>query len=135
MKLVDDPLLQAASQARLKAYAPYSKFQVGAALLTENGTIVTGANVENASYPLGCCAERTAVFAAVAQGHRRFTRIVIVGPGPQLISPCGACRQVLAEFGDLEVVMAEAQRRLAPRSMRLFELLPLHFGQDDLHGV
>jgi cytidine deaminase len=135
MNFVDDALLQAAMQVRLKAYAPYSNFQVGAALLTEDGTIVTGANVENASYSLGCCAERTAVFAAVAQGYRRFTRIVIVGPGPQLISPCGACRQVLAEFGDLEVVMAEAQARVAPRRMRLLELLPLHFGQDDLHGI
>ncbi|PSR23619.1 MAG: cytidine deaminase [Sulfobacillus acidophilus] len=135
MNEVDDALLEAALKARLKAYAPYSNFYVGAALLTEDGTIVTGANVENASYPLGCCAERTAVFAAVAQGYRKFTRIVIVGPGPQLISPCGACRQVLAEFGDLEVVMAEAQGRVVPRRMRLFELLPLHFGQDALHGV
>lgn len=131
----EDQLLQAALNARAKAYAPYSKFQVGAALLTDDGTIVTGANVENASYPLGCCAERTAVYAAASQGYRHFERICIVGPGPQLISPCGACRQVLAEFGDLEVVMAEAQGRTFPRSMRLSELLPVQFGQESLDGV
>lgn len=132
---MDEELLRAAMDAQTRAYAPYSHFPVGAALRTEEGQIITGANVENASYPLGCCAERTAVYTAAAAGYRQFQRIAIVGPGPGLISPCGACRQVLAEFGDLEVVMAESGGREAPRVMRLRELLPLSFSKEDLDVV
>ena len=131
----DQELWQRAVAARETAYAPYSNFRVGAALRTADGSIVAGANVENASYSLGCCAERTAVYAAAAQGYREFVRIVVVGPGPDLIAPCGGCRQVLAEFGDVEVVMAHAQGLAGARVMRMSELLPASFSKEDLGGV
>ncbi len=132
---MDQELWKAALAAQQHAYAPYSHFSVGAAIRCGDGSIVTGANVENASYPLGCCAERTAVNSAVAQGHRQFREIVIVGPGPDLISPCGGCRQVLAEFGDMVVVMTESSGRVRPRIMRVSELLPARFTKEDLDGV
>ncbi len=91
-------LLAVARDARTRAYAPYSRFLVGAAVLCEDGTIFAGCNVENASYGLSICAERVAVGMAVASGHRRFTAVAVVGTGPGATAPCGACRQVIAEF-------------------------------------
>ncbi len=121
----DAQLLEAARAARERAYAPYSQFPVGAALRTRDGRVFTGANVENASYSLSICAERTALFSAVAAGARAFDAIAIAGPGAAL-PPCGACRQALAEFGaDLRVVMesADGVREVST----LAELLPLRF--------
>lgn len=116
-------LLEQARAAREKAYAPYSKFAVGAALLTSTGRVFTGCNVENLSYGLTICAERNAVFAAVAAGERRFTKIAIVSDSKTPVSPCGACRQVLAEFGlELEVCSANLQGKRF--GARLDELLP-----------
>jgi len=115
-------LLQAAREAREHAYAPYSNFTVGAALLAEGGQVVTGANVENASYPVGMCAERTALFAAVARGHRTFEAIAIVGPEGVALTPCGACRQALSEFGDLRII------RQGCDDVTLRQLLPDAFG-------
>jgi len=119
-------LLAAARTARRQAYAPYSKFQVGAALLTANGKIVTGCNVENASYGLTICAERVAITKAISEGHRKFQALAIAAPSP-LPTPCGACRQVLAEFGDLVVVCADSRRRATAQFYRLEELLPAGF--------
>jgi cytidine deaminase len=105
-------LVAAARAARRLAYAPYSNYQVGAALLTEDGAVVTAANVENASYGLSICAERVAATAAVAGGHRRFAAIAVVVGGTEPASPCGACRQVLYEFPpgpDLQVICAAEQ--------------------------
>jgi cytidine deaminase len=99
-------LIQSAIAARQQAYAPYSNFQVGAALLAKDGRVFTGCNVENLSYGLTICAERNAVFAAVAAGAREFACIAIVADTREPISPCGACRQVMAEFGDFKVVSA-----------------------------
>jgi cytidine deaminase len=128
-------LVAAARAARERAYAPYSGFRVGAALLTDGGEVVTGVNVENASYGLAICAERVAVAAAVARGHRRFEAIAVAGPGVDPVTPCGACRQVLREFPrgvDLEVLCAgEAGERLLATT--LGELLPHSFGPDSLH--
>ncbi|MEO9263197.1 MAG: cytidine deaminase [Candidatus Baltobacteraceae bacterium] len=93
-----DALLDAAREARARAYAPYSQFQVGAALETTDGRIVTGSNVENASFGLSICAERAAIVAAVSAGYREFRAIAIAGPDGRLASPCGACRQFMAEF-------------------------------------
>ena len=93
-----EALLEASQGARSHAHAPYSGFAVGAALLAEDGRVFVGANVENASYGLSICAERSAMSAAVAAGVRRFHAICIVAPGPEPASPCGMCRQVLSEF-------------------------------------
>lgn len=97
--ITDDELLSVARAARGNAYAPYSQFSVGAALLCDDGTVVRGCNVESGSYGLTICAERNAVFAAVANGRRSFVAIAVAGPPEARTSPCGACRQVLAEFG------------------------------------
>jgi cytidine deaminase len=103
-------LVEKARTARDKAYAPYSKFPVGAALLTASDRVFTGCNVENLSFGLTICAERNAVFAAVANGERKFKKLVIVSDSKTPVSPCGACRQVLAEFGlDLEICATNLQ--------------------------
>jgi cytidine deaminase len=122
-------LLRAAAAAMTKAYAPYSRFRVGAALLTADRRIVSGCNVENASYGLTVCAERNAVFAAVAQGRREFLAVAIVASGRGLPHPCGACRQVLAEFcrPDVPVVVAAARAPGRFLETPLGELLPHSF--------
>lgn len=106
MSGVDWPALKAAAlAAQARAYVPYSNYRVGAALLTASGEIVAGCNVENATYGATCCAERTAVFAAVAAGHLAFRAVAVVTNGAAPGTPCGICRQVLAEFGnDLDVL-------------------------------
>ena len=106
-----ESLITAAIAARLRAYAPYSQFQVGAALLAADGRVFTGCNVENLSYGLTICAERNAVFAAVAAGVKEFTAIAIVADTREPISPCGACRQVMAEFGDFAIVSSNLEGR------------------------
>lgn len=121
-----DPLVAAARRARRNAVAPYSNFKVGAALLTADGTVITGCNIENATYGLTLCAERVAMFTALAAGHRRFTRIAVVAATAAPTPPCGACRQVLWEFGgDLDVILANLRRESG--RYRLSDLLPLPF--------
>jgi cytidine deaminase len=123
---VSDPLVNAARQARRRAVAPFSRFKVGAALEAADGTVITGANVENASYGLTMCAERVAMFAALAAGHRSFRRIAIVADTLAPTPPCGACRQILWEFGgDLEVILANLRRETGRH--RMTALLPLPF--------
>jgi len=116
-----EPVIRAAWEARERAYAPYSKFQVGAALLTVDGRIFAGCNVENLSYGLTNCAERVALGAAVAGGAREFLGVVVVADTTVPISPCGACRQVLTEFGVPTVLLVNRTGRL---EYRLEELLP-----------
>jgi cytidine deaminase len=115
-----EPLIDAAWEARERAYAPYSKFAVGAALLA-GGEVVVGCNVENLSYGLTICAERVAVGAAIAAGVRELEAVVVVADTEVPVSPCGACRQVLAEFGDPLICLANRKERLV---FRLSELLP-----------
>ena len=119
-------LLTTAKAAQRRAHAPYSKFRVGAALLTKSGKVYTGCNVENASYGLTICAERVALTKAVSEGHRQFKAIAVVAPSASL-SPCGACRQVLAEFGDMVVVCADSRNARRIRLNLLSELLPHTF--------
>jgi len=131
MTISAEKLIEVALQAREKAYTPYSKFKVGAALLTGDGHIFTGCNVENASYGLTCCAERTAVFKAVSEGHREFDAIAVVADVPKLCSPCGACRQVLSEFGgDIKVHMGNVKGEYVTTTVN--ELLPGYFNAEDL---
>jgi cytidine deaminase len=105
-------LVQAAWQARERAYAPYSRFAVGAALLATDGRVFTGCNVENLSYGLTQCAERTAICSAVAAGAREFSLLAVVADTSVPISPCGACRQVMAEFGVPRVILANRSQHL-----------------------
>lgn len=121
-----DRLVAAARAAREHAVAPYSHFKVGAALEAEDGTIITGCNVENATYGLTVCAERVAMFKALSDGHRTFRRVVVVADTAAPTPPCGACRQILWEFGgDLEVIMANLSAVTA--TMQLKDLFPLPF--------
>ena len=126
----DDRLLAAAKAVQTQAYAPYSRYRVGAALETDDGTIYVGCNVENASYGLTNCAERVAIGAAVSAGHRKFRRIVVVTDSDPPAPPCGACRQVLLEFGpDLIVESVGPERRMR---WVLRDLLPASFGSEML---
>ena len=119
-------LSRLARQARRRAHAPFSHFKVGAALRTRRGEVVTGCNVENATYGLTLCAERVAVFKAVSEGIRGFDAIAVVADSKRLTPPCGACRQILWEFcGDIWVHMADLHGRT--RALRLSELLPFPF--------
>lgn len=124
-----DLLLQKADEAANNAYAPYSKFHVGSALLAPDGRVFTGCNVENASFGLTNCAERTALFSAVAAGVREFSAIAIVADGEQLPYPCGACRQVLAEFckPDVPVFIAARDQLDKFKTTTLGALLPHTF--------
>ncbi|MCS7046687.1 MAG: cytidine deaminase [Gemmataceae bacterium] len=119
-------LVAAARAARRHAFAPYSGFLVGAALETADGQVVTGCNVENATYGLTVCAERVAIWKAMSEGHRRFMRIAIVADADAPTPPCGACRQILWEFaGDLEVILANLFGETG--RFRLADLLPMPF--------
>lgn len=136
MKIDEQTLIQAALRARKNAYAPYSGFRVGAALLAQDGTVYTGCNVECASFSVTNCAERTALFKAISEGERHFTALAVVGgkdDTPQAeITPCGVCRQALYEFcgGDLIVLMAQDEAHFT--RCTLAELLPAGFGPKEL---
>jgi cytidine deaminase len=126
--MTDSELIGKAKRARLGAYAPYSRFKVGAALLTKNGKVYTGANVENSSFGLTVCAERAAVIKAVNEGHRDFIKIAVVTDKNPPVTPCGACRQFLAEFSkDLKVICANLKGKTKIYTLK--ELLPEAFGK------
>ena len=121
-------LVRAAAEARQRAVAPYSKFKVGAALLTQSGEIITGANVESASYGLTCCAERVALFKALTAGKRHFVAVAVVARASGGPMPCGACRQLLAEYAPAAAVWVADSRALrAVREFSVRELLPAAF--------
>jgi cytidine deaminase len=127
---VTDKLIDAARAAQRRAYAPYSNFHVGAALESEDGTIYTGCNVENASYGLTICAERAAICAAVTAGARKFRRAVVVSDVDPPAAPCGACRQVLAEFG--QELRIDGVGPAGTVSWTIAQLLPAAFGKEQL---
>src|SRR5437868_15153178 len=119
-------LLAAARAVRVNAHAPYSGFRVGAALETSEGRIITGCNVENATYGLTICAERVAMFKAISEGYRSFTRVAVVADTDEPTPPCGACRQILWEFGgDLEVILGNLSGEKARYQLK--DLLPHPF--------
>ncbi|MCD7866442.1 MAG: cytidine deaminase [Clostridiales bacterium] len=120
-------LICAADQARQNAYAPYSRFHVGAAVLCADGTVFTGCNIENASYPVSNCAERTALFKAVSEGYREFKAIAVISDAEGFTSPCGVCRQALSEFCEPELVIYMCGRNRKCRQTTLGELLPFAF--------
>ncbi len=122
-------LIDLANQVRQRAYAPYSNYQVGAALRTKSGRVFTGVNVENAAYPATMCAERIAIYKAVSEGEREFEVMAVVTPNGG--SPCGGCRQVMAEFGLDLVLIADGQGRLLQQTT-VKELLPDAFTPDRL---
>lgn len=126
MKKGYEELIQAAKEALKNAYAPYSKFRVGAAVLTKKGNIYKGCNVENSSYGLTVCAERNAIANAVAHGEKEFAAIAIATNAETLRTPCGACRQTIIEFGtDIQVIICNLKGKKKVRSIK--ELLPEHF--------
>ena len=127
-KINKPALIRAAARARGSAVAPYSKFQVGAALLTKSGAIIGGANVESASYGLTCCAERVALFNALTSGRKNFLAVAVVAGLPGGPMPCGACRQLLAEYApDAVVLVADSNRLSVIREFTVKELLPAAF--------
>lgn len=136
--MTNEELIKEAKRARQMAYTPYSHFQVGAALMTKSGKIYYGCNIENASYSVTNCAERTAFFKAVSEGEKEFDKIAIVGgaegtQGDVMCAPCGVCRQVMMEFCNPEtfqVILADGKEKCVELSLK--ELLPYGFGPDNL---
>jgi cytidine deaminase len=128
-----DQLFEAARLARERAYAPYSRFKVGAAVATPGGAVFAGCNVENAAYPVGTCAEAGAIAAMVAAGEMRIAAMVVLGEGGEtLVTPCGACRQRIREFAPSDALIHIADLNRIRRSFRLDELLPAPFGPANL---
>lgn len=125
-------LLEKAYEGRKNAYAPYSKFKVGAAVLMENGKIYTGCNIENASYGATNCAERTAIFKAISEGNRKICAIAIVGTDDEYTYPCGICRQVIAEFADENTEIILGKKSLEYIVKTLAEILPGAFTKEAL---
>lgn len=137
MSIADKELIKQALEARKKSYSPYSDFQVGAALLTKNGKVYTGCNIENAAFSPTNCAERTAIFKAVSEGESDFVKIAIIGgkkgEEPEYCSPCGVCRQVMREFvseASFKVILAKSEKEYVEYT--LAELFPMGFGPDNL---
>ena len=137
MKIEDKDLIKQALEARKKSYSPYSHFQVGAAILTEDGEVYTGCNIENAAFSPTNCAERTALFKAVSEGKRKFVKIAIVGGREGEVvdycPPCGVCRQVIREFVNpkqFQIILAKSETQY--KEYTLSQLLPEDFGPDNI---
>lgn len=131
MKEKYEKLIKEAERAKKKAYTPYSKFKVGAAVLCADGKIYTGCNIENASFGLTVCAERVAIFKAISEGSTKFEAIAVIGDTEKPCSPCGACRQVMSEFcEDTPLIMANSKGDVKIKKVK--ELLPEAFGKNDL---
>lgn len=128
-------LLTAATDVRERAYAPYSNFKVGAALRGKTGEVFVGCNVENAAYPEGTCAEAGAIAAMIAAGETRITEVLVIADSPRPVSPCGGCRQKLAEFADPEVVVTMATTKGEVQTTSIAALLPGAFSDLDMEDV
>jgi cytidine deaminase len=124
-------LAQKAIEAKSRSLPTYSNFHVGAALLTEEGKVYLGGNIESSSYSLTICAERTTIFKAISEGERKFTAIAVAGDSPGFCYPCGACRQVISDLcGDIDIVLVNQQQEI--KVFKLSDLLPFAFGDEDL---
>ncbi|CAJ1188759.1 Cytidine deaminase [Companilactobacillus paralimentarius] len=132
MEITEKQLFDVASQAMENAYAPYSHYTVGAAILCDDGKIYSGVNVENASYGLTNCAERTAIFKAVSEGAKHVSKIVITNGTQELSKPCGACRQVMSEFMDSDDIVFLANKTNDFKEYTFKEILPLAFSDKDM---
>lgn len=132
--MTNERLIEEAKKARENAYTPYSKFKVGCAILLKDGKLVYGANVENASYPVTNCAERSALFAAYSQGYREddIVKMAVVGDTEDFIAPCGACRQVISELVSNETEIILANLKGAVKVVNKHDLLPFSFTKKDL---
>lgn len=128
----DQALFEAAEAVRARAHAPYSRFTVGAAILADDGRIYSGCNIENAAYPVGNCAEASAIAAMIAGGAKRIMRIYVTGPGSAPVTPCGGCRQRIREFADLDVEIISHGVDGTPLVTTLDHLLPHSFGPEYL---
>jgi cytidine deaminase len=128
----DDDLFAAAAAIRARAYAPYSNFHVGVAILADDGKIYSGCNVENAAYPIGNCAEASAIAAMIAGGGKRIMRIHTLGPGRAPVTPCGGCRQRIREFADLDAMVVSRGIDGEPLHQTVAQLLPHSFGPEFL---
>ncbi|MDO6520926.1 cytidine deaminase [Shimia thalassica] len=128
-------LQKSALSVRENAYAPYSNFKVGAAIRSEGGTIYSGCNVENVAYPEGTCAEAGAIAAMVAAGETRLIEVYVIADSPHPVSPCGGCRQKLAEFGTGDVVVTMANLDGVEQKMTLADLMPGAFGEHHLENT
>ena len=131
LKKIYEKLIKVAEEARLRAYVPYSKFKVGAALLTKGKKIYSGCNIENASFGLAICAERVAIFKAISEGSNQFEAIAIVCDSKKPCFPCGACRQVISEFGK-EIIIINSNLRGKVEIKSINNLLPDAFGKENL---
>ena len=125
-------LLEEAIKIRENAYVPYSKFQVGAALLTKSGNVYTGCNIENAAYPVSCCAERVAIFKAISEGETEFVQMAVAADTERPVPPCGSCRQVMSEFfaPQMEIHLTNLNKDVKTFTME--KLLPFSFNNDDM---
>ena len=128
--MTDQELIEVAKAYRERAYAAYSHFKVGAAVLTKDGKVFGGCNIENASYPVGICAERTAISKAVSEGERDIVALAVVGDTPGPCSPCGMCRQFISEFKIPKIIMANLKG--VRKTVTLEELLPFGFTDSDM---
>ncbi|SFD76817.1 cytidine deaminase [Lentibacillus persicus] len=126
-------LLEKAHEIKHKAYVPYSKFPVGAALLTHSGKVYTGCNIENAAYPVSCCAERVAIFKAISEGHFDFAEMAVVADTKRPVPPCGSCRQVMSEFFNKDMRINLANGQSDTKTVTMEDLLPFSFQSDDMH--
>ncbi|UFU01267.1 cytidine deaminase [Radiobacillus kanasensis] len=127
-------LIKEANKIREKAYVPYSKFSVGAALLTKSGKVYHGCNIENAAYPVSLCAERVAIFKAISDGEYEFDQLAVVADTERPVPPCGSCRQVMSEFFAKDMMIHTSNLQNVIKSVTMDELLPFSFSQDDLES-
>lgn len=130
-----DTLLQQAIDIRTRAYVPYSNFPVGAALLTKSGKIYVGCNIENAAYPVTCCAERVAIFKAISEGETEFEQLAVAADTERPVPPCGSCRQVMSEFFNKETMIHTTNLHGAVKSITMEEILPYSFESNDMKNV